>query len=234
MAIPTAAAQMITFDQLTTNAGAGPDIVQYLKARSLDRVATLALIADSAENMDRHVIAPFIAGHTDAAGTTHRVTAGEEPVATAILQHMWLEARRQWGIHSIMTVPAMQTAPQSTATQNTNTGPTGSTEIADEKIPKTFPQWAAQVEKYNRVTLNGERRNFPEAKLTGAEPILARMWHEHTKSKMYTPVTLGEILAKRTFTATGEVNYLALPKSNGGNQPGSQALRLQGPRAPSW
>ena len=225
MTIPTAAAQMVPFEDLATGAGAGPDIVGYLKARSLDRVPTLALIADKNEDVDRHVIQPYIDGHKDSQGTVHQAPTGEAPVARAILHHMWLEARRQWGIHSIITAPAMQTAPATSAPPGSTTG-TGH-DTTDEKVPKTFPQWAAQVEKYNRVTVNGERRRFPEAKLTGAEQILARVWHEHTKSKMYTPITLGEILAKRTFTATGEVNPLALPKT-GQSASTTQALRLQG------
>ena len=223
MTIPTAAAQMVPFEDLATGARAGPDIVQYLKARSLDRVPTLALIADKNDDVDRHVIQPYIDGHKDSQGVVHQAPAGEEPVARAILHHMWLEARRQWGIHSIITAPAMQ-PPQSTATAS-GAVTSNTTDATDEKVPKTFPQWAAQVEKYNRITVNGERRRFCEAKLTGAEQILARVWHEHTKTKMYTPITLGEILAKRTFTATGEVNPLALPKT-GHTTATTQALRL--------
>ena len=44
--------------------------------------------------------------------------------------------------------------------------------------------------------------------MLGAEQVLGRMWHEHTVSKTYAPVQLGEILAKRSFTAAGEVNPL--------------------------
>lgn len=56
---------------------------------------TLALIADKAETLDRRVVGPFMAGHTDANGAKHQVATGDEPVATAIIHHMWLEARRQ-------------------------------------------------------------------------------------------------------------------------------------------
>lgn len=57
-------------------------------------------------------------------------------------------------------------------------------------------------------------------------PVVDRR-HERTKSKMHTPITLGEIMAKRTFTATGEVNPLALPKSSGTSGT-TQTLRLSG------
>jgi hypothetical protein len=39
---------------------------------------------------------------------------------------------------------------------------------------------------------------------------MARVHHEHTVSKNYTPLYLGEILTTRSFTATGEINKLAL------------------------
>ena len=48
--------------------------------------------------------------------------------------------------------------------------------------------------------------------LIGSESILARVHWEHTCSKLYSPIELGELLSKRSFTATGEVNMLATRK----------------------
>ena len=78
----------------------------------------------------------------------------------------------------------------------------------DDKIPKTLPPgvYNELVEQYNKVTIHGQRRAFPEKQLLGAEKIIARMWHEHNKSKCYTAVTLGELLQHRHFTATGNIN----------------------------
>ena len=67
----------------------------------------------------------------------------------------------------------------------------------------------------NRL-LDGKRRTFPVQELLGAEEVLARMWFEHTVTKMYTPVTLGEIVCRRTWTP-GRVLKSA----------GSKALRLE-------
>ena len=61
----------------------------------------------------------------------------------------------------------------------------------------------------------------------GAESVLARLWHEHTRTKLYTPLGLGEILARRTFTASGELNPLVLGK-NSSTASSNQALRLLG------
>ena len=58
---------------------------------------------------------------------------------------------------------------------------------ADEKPPKHFLAWAHCVENYNAKLLDGKRRTFRTDMLVGAEEVLARLYHEHTKSKLYTP-----------------------------------------------
>ena len=88
------------------------------------------------------------------------------------------------------------------------TSPATTHKDTDDKIPKTLPPgvYNELVEQYNKVTIHGQRRAFPEKQLLGAEKIIARMWHEHNKSKCYTAVTLGELLQHRHFTATGNIN----------------------------
>ena len=87
---------------------------------------------------------------------------------------------------------------------------------SEDKAPKSLPPgiYAELVETYNKVTLNGQRRTFPEKLLLGAEKIIARMWHEHVKTKCYTGVKLGELLQHRHFTATGSVNNRVTDKTN--------------------
>ena len=108
-----------------------------------------------------------------------------------------------------MTVTSSPGA-SSSATPGAGT-PAVTSATAADKIPKTLPAgvWSQQVNKFNAEKLRGRDRSFPEEMLLGAEVVLARMWHEHHVTKMYTPTSLGEILAKRSFTATGEVNMLA-------------------------
>lgn len=113
----------------------------------------------------------------------------------------------QRSIHS--TVPATPSASAPTL-------PTIQLKEPEDKIPKTLPAgiYAELVEHYNKVTIHGQRRVFPEKLLLGAEKVLARMWHEHNKSKCYTRVTLGELLQHRHFTATGNINNRASDKKN--------------------
>ena len=94
----------------------------------------------------------------------------------------------------------------------------------DDKIPKTFAHCATQIDVYNNRLLDGKKRRFLENMLAGAES-LARVWHEHTKTKACTPISLGEILQKRLFTASGDVNPLTLPRQ-GSSATAGQALRL--------
>ena len=72
------------------------------------------------------------------------------------------------------------------------------------------------------MTVAGEPRDFPTNLLLGAEEVLARMYFEHTKSKEYTAVGLGEILQRRTFTAAMEVNPLAVRR----HKEKGQAIRI--------
>ena len=127
----------------------------------------------------------------------------------------------QWDI--AMAPPPPTPAPSSTPT--TTVTSTGMAVDPDDKIPKTFAHWATEIDIYNNRLLDGKKRCFPENMLAGAESVLARVWHEHTKTKAYTPVSLGEILQKRLFTASGDVNPLTLPRQ-GSSAAAGQALRL--------
>ena len=83
-----------------------------------------------------------------------------------------------------------------------------STSTDKDNVPKTLPQgvYAQLIKDYNNITLDGEKRTFPEKILLGADKVLARMYHEHHTSKHYTAVTLGEIMSQRVFTSLGTVN----------------------------
>jgi len=87
---------------------------------------------------------------------------------------------------------------------------------ASSKAPKELPNgvWLNLVQRYNDIELNGAKREFPEKQVLGAEAILARLYHEHTVSKAYTPLYLGEIVSHRSFTALNELNKVAkdMPK----------------------
>ncbi|OLP93918.1 hypothetical protein AK812_SmicGene24117 [Symbiodinium microadriaticum] len=77
-----------------------------------------------------------------------------------------------------------------------------------DTIPKSLPAgvYSKLVEDYNSITIDDVRRTFPEKLLLGAEKVLARMYHEHHTSKLYTATPLGEIMAQRVWTSFNTIN----------------------------
>ena len=199
----------LTIADLVTASGAGPEIARYLELRGIKAVGSLALIAGDDDTFQRHLLQPLLDGYQKGTETVS-LEDSDKAIASAVLRHMWQEARMWWTQRQAnMAVAASPTPPASGAPPASSAGGSGS--VAADKVPKTLPAgvWSKQVSKYNSEKLRGRDRSFPEELLLGAEVVLARMWHEHHVSKMYTPTLLGEILSKRSFTATGEVNMLA-------------------------
>ena len=85
-------------------------------------------------------------------------------------------------------------------------GPLLGTRAGDAQPPLAA---GGAAEAYNAKLLDGKPRQFPTRRLAGADAVLARIYHEHTVSKAYTPLMLGEILAARTWTSADELNKLA-------------------------
>ena len=221
LTIPTAAAAMASLDDLLTTAGAATPIKDYITARGISATPTLALIAEDAAAFTDKIVQPFLSGVT-LQGSLHKAAAGDEDVSKAILVHLFTEARRQWQAATANppapppgTTPA--TAPPAATSQTTAAAP-------EEKPPKTFSQWAAQVRAYEEKTIDGVKRTFPAEKLLGAEEVLARLWHEHTRSKDYKPLGIGEIVSRRTWTSGGDLNTMASSRSSSSG--GAKVLKL--------
>ena len=108
-------------------------------------------------------------------------------------------------------------------TASTPTSPTSATTTATgsgtdkDSVPKTLPAsvYTTLVEDYNKITIDGDRRQFPEKQLVGAEKVLARMYHEHHTSKMYTTTSLEEIMSQRVWTSFNTINTNRKPGTTG-------------------
>eukprot|EP00435_Cladocopium_sp_Y103_P027430 s2498_g6.t1 len=202
----TAGSSAMTLAELAQNAGAGQIILDYLNARGIKTTPTLALISTSREEFLSQVVRPLLEGYQK--GTTRLVVEDDEkPIAQAVMEHMWQEAQLQWQ-QRLAAVPV--NPPQIAAATAAPPSSSGTSAASPDKTPKTLPAqiWQKQISRYNGVTLEGRPRKFPEREVLGAEAILGRMWFEHTTTKSYTPTGLGEILQKRSFTASGDVNPL--------------------------
>ena len=196
-----------SIDDLANEAGAGPDIRKYLACRGIMAVPTLALTAKTDDEFEKVVLAPLFAGWNDGTNVI-KIQPTEQPIAKAILTHMWALAKQTWS-RALAATPA-PTAPATTPTATGTTGAIGTTSSSETKVPKTLPPgtWNSLVKHYQSIQLDGRDRVFPVTELIGAESILARMYHELTVSGQFTPILLGEILQKRSFNAAGEVNPL--------------------------
>ena len=196
-----------SIDELADEAGAGPDIRKYLHSRGIAAVPTLALTAKTEDELEKILLAPLFSGWSD--GTVNiKLSTQEQPIAKAIVTHMWALARQWWNKTMTAAPAAPLAAPATTPTAAVTSAASGSG--SDTKVPRTLPPgiWNSLVKNYQSIQLEGRDRVFPVTELIGAESILARMHHELTVSGQFTPVMLGEILQKRSFNAAGEVNPL--------------------------
>jgi hypothetical protein len=105
---------------------------------------------------------------------------------------------------AILAVTIAQTQP--TGTYNTQ----ASASQPESKIPTALEPgvWQMQIRQYEKSY--SPERAFPQQLLIGAEKILARMMHEHQKSKQYTILQLGEILQNRHVNRVGTINSMAI------------------------
>ena len=103
--------------------------------------------------------------------------------------------------------------PSTGAPPSTLTPPTGSAKATstDDRVPKSLP---AGVWNYQEEQLHGVNRAFLEQELLGAGTTLARVYHELPHSRMFSPMALGEIVEKRSFTASGDVNPVSKQKKS--------------------
>ena len=149
------------------------------------------------------VIDPLMAGYLDAASNTEfKVAEGDQPSIKAILLHMYLEAARAAALCPTAARAAAADTGPAPAMLNLPSPPAG-------PPPKSFDAWGPLVQAYNAKLLDGKPRQFPTRRLAGADAVLSRIYHEHTVSKAYTPLMLGEILSARTWTSADELNKLA-------------------------
>ena len=197
-----------TMDELARQAGAGDTVRAYLQARGILSVGTLAMVARDDASYESTIIEPLLRGFPTDGGMLE-LPEVEQPIAKAVLLYMWNLAREA---RAAAITPSPSSAPSGPPASNSST--TGSSRSAEEKAPKTLPPkvWQEAVAKYNAVCVGGIPWEFPIKKLVGAESVLARFHREHVTSKAYSPLELGELISKRSFTATGGVNHLAAKK----------------------
>ena len=197
---------MPALSDLLRDAAAGDTIKDYLADRSIRTTATLALLAKDEPQLEQVLIVPLTSGWECTDGRTLTL-ASEKPIAQTILRHMWKEARAGWD----RRMAANRNAVAATAAAASSGSAPAPSPAADDRVPKQLPAnvWSSLINNYQSQQIGGFDRVFPVNELLGAERIVARVYHEHVVSKNYGPIHLGEIVAARTFSASGEPNPLA-------------------------
>ena len=196
---------LATIEEVADEAAASTVVRDYLKMRNVSTVGTLALMATDEAGLRKVLIDPLMSGWKD--GTNTIVVAPlDQPIAHAMLLHMWNLARSQWlksnaNCANVQSIPTTPSAPAGSAADKDR----------EDRVPKALPSgvWSNLIQAYNKEQLHGRDRSFPVKELMGAEHIVARMWHEHHRSKLYTPLYLGELLQHRSFQSNGDLNPLA-------------------------
>ena len=197
---------LATIEDIANEAAASPAVREYLSARGIQTIGTLALLAPDEAHLVKTLVEPLFSGwKTDS--NVIKLSDAEKPVAHAMILHMWHVARAQWLKSHQNCANAAQAAP--TPGQTAATAPADKDK--EDKIPRALPAgvWSKLLQAYNQEKLHGRERQFPVRELMGAECIIARLWHEHHRSKLYTPLHLGEILQHRSFQSNGDLNPLA-------------------------
>ena len=193
-----------SLDDILTEAGFAHDEVlrsylHHIRVRSVDALAHMFADGDALSAWVTRFTTAVQFG--DPQQTVHLGTNDLVLGTTASLTAAWVRCR-----NAQPPAPAPPHTQPSQTTPGTQTAP-----AADPKVPKELPQgvYAELLRQYNTQTINGNNRKFPEEVILGADRAIARMWHEHHKSKHYTAPSLGEILTQRTFTAMGTINNSA-------------------------
>ena len=191
------ASMSFLLQQVCTEAGADHALIAYMTARGISNHHKMANLAENVADLEERLVDKWIHGH-EIAGRTHKNT-DDAALARAVIVSIWRLTRNI----------SHQPSDQIPLTQ----GPAVTSTTLDnfKKAPSILAPgiWNEQIAKYNSVIIQGQAREFPEKTLLGAENILARMIYEK-QHKMFQPLKLGEILSTRAYTATLEVNSLAL------------------------
>ena len=142
-------------------------------------------------------------------GTAVKLDDVQFMVALSVVAHMVDEIR-------------VAKAKRDGALQSASTTPTAAAAVSTSaaKAPKVLPEgyWAEFLADFQSEKIGGIARQFPTHILSGADEILARLVHERI-TRSHTPLKLGEIVAHRQFTASGQINPFRIKE-----EPGSRML----------
>ena len=193
MASPSPAEQL---ESLLKEAGCAAETIGYIKARGYTHTSLLnkAGVDDKAV-LDR-LVTPFITGWTDPAdGKVHK--AGSPDIAEATILVACEDARVRRALATSAPLQLGGGAPLASP----QPAPPGTA-----VVPKQIDPGDVSKLKDAWETAVSPRRAFPMRLLEGADQTIARLHHEWTVSRLFTPLPLAEIIKARAYNTDGSVN----------------------------
>ena len=169
----------------------------YLEKKGYSSIAIISRAAKDDEEFIKRIIEPYRTG-TRLDGVDYK-SVGDGDLVEARFLVLFEDAK-----NSRRTSLAAAAAPVTTTTlahrQPTCTsGPVLDPKVYHDLITKWQDGWVP-------------KRNFPHHLIQGADSVLLRLLEEHTTSRFYTPLHLGEIIQARAHNTDGSINLSRVDK----------------------
>ena len=190
--------------QLLDDAGCTPATKTYLAKQGYTNLHLLSKAGASDDAVTKRLIKPFIDGWEDDAGVTHTATNPNIAEASILIA---VENARTVRAASLAPLPALAGSIVPAF------GPPAPSPSA-HAVPKFFEPGVFQALLDDWETATVPRRTFPKQLLAGAESTLARLHHELTVSRLYTPLPLAEVIKLRAYNTDGSVNMKGVQSSH--------------------
>ena len=187
-----------TLASLGNAANLTPADMTYLEKKGYSSIAVIARAAKDDEEFIKRIIEPYRVG-IKLDGADYK-SVGDGDLVEARFLVLFEDAK-----NSRRTALAASAAPSSTATM-AHRQPTG-TSGGPVLDPKTYHDL---ISKWQDGWV--PKRVFPHHLIQGADSVLLRILNEHTDTRFYTPLHLGEIVQSRAHNTDGSINLSRVDK----------------------
>ena len=207
----------MALDQLRTlfnEAGLWRMIFQNFIIKSgVKSVLVFARVASTEEELLNRVVKPWLTFLEEDKGTSGTTTEKPSGMLRDVVANA--AALAAWDAANVIRTKNMAEASQissNTAAPALAVAPL--TAQPSRGIPTALKPgvWAEQVAKFEQAW--EPPRVFPVKILLGSEATLARILHEATTTRLFTPIGLGELLRNRAYASSGLINPLALRRTD--------------------
>ena len=185
-----------------TDAAMSPEFQEFAIDKGIQSISMFARIALTPQEVRERFVQPII----------DKIGMKDDKLKATVIEASALSA---WDAANLQRTTAAAALPFALPTPIPASAlPASVVSPASTAVPTTLRPgvWKDQVAK-NEAQWDPPRP-FPSKLLLGAESVLARMLHESTATRFFTPVSLGEILKARAYSSNGLINPPATQRSD--------------------